>query len=451
MRVGELGHRVGLVGWGVSHRALARHLARLGRALSVYDQRPLGALDGAARDELSQLGARYFGGPDYLAHVRDQDTIFLTPGLVQPATEVAAWRAGGAQIRGEAEYALAQIKGPVLAITGSSGKSTTTSLTAHLLSAGGVPAVAAGNIGRPLIELVEQGDTRTVVAELSSFQLELFTGRVALGAVLNLRPNHLDHHQSLDAYREAKLNLIRRQRPDDRALLPAGEAELWRAAQAFAGQKVAIGDPHAAEGAFFDQGRFVVRSAGRSQVVARAADWHLPGAHNRQNALFALYLAVAGGAEAAALAQALSRFEALPHRLEEVAVVGGVRFVNDSIATTPDRTAAALGAMEEPVWLIAGGYDKHLDFAPLKDAPPPVGAFCYGATGAQVAAVLKEAGVQAEVGDTLAWAFARAAAAARPGQTVLLSPASASYDQFRDFEERGQAFRGLVRHYAQTH
>ncbi|MHB1505414.1 MAG: UDP-N-acetylmuramoyl-L-alanine--D-glutamate ligase [Sulfobacillus sp.] len=445
------GSRVGLVGWGVSHQALGRHLRTLGCTLSVYDQRKRSDLDARAQLLLDDLAASYIGGPGYLDQVGAADTIFLTPGLPQHLPQIDSWRQRGVRIRGEAEYAISLLGDRVVGITGSSGKSTTSTLTAHLLRAGGVPAVAAGNLGTPLIEVVDSAGNLTVVCELSSFQLGLFAQPMALAAILNVRPNHLDVHPSFEAYLQAKLNLIRNQQADQVALLPAGDEELWRAAAAFAGKKVAIGDPEAAEGAFIRDEQFVVRCAGEERIIARVREWHLIGAHNLQNALFALYLALARGADAKALGLALATFEGLPHRLEVVAEVAGVRFVNDSIATTPDRTVAALAAMQGPVWLLAGGYDKYLDYQPLALARRPQGVFCFGATAAQVAAAFAQADVPVWVGTDLAWAFSQATSRAVSGDTVLLSPASASYDQYSDFKERGQAFMGLVTHYADAH
>lgn len=445
------GQQVALVGWGVSHQALGRHLRGQGCTLSVYDQQPRQALDPAADRLLDELGAGYVGGAGYLDRVTEADTIFLTPGLPQHLPQVQAWRQQGIAIRGEAEYAVSLLGDRAVGITGSSGKSTTSTLTAHLLRAGGVAAVAAGNLGMPLIDVVGSAKEQTIVCELSSFQLGLFEQPIALAAILNLRPNHLDVHLTFEAYREAKLNLVRHQRPDQVLLLPAQDAELWQAAGRFSGRKVAIGDPQAEEGAFIRDEQFVVRLAGEERTVAQVREWHLIGAHNQQNALFALYLAMARGADPQALALGLATFEGLPHRLETVAEVGGVRFVNDSIATTPDRTVAALAAVEGPVWLLAGGYDKHLDYQPLAGARRPKGVFCFGATGPQVAAAFAEADVPVWVGTDLPWAFSQATARAVFGDTVLLSPASASYDQYSDFKERGQAFLGLVTHYAEAH
>ncbi len=443
-----LGAKVALVGWGVSHQALGRHLRGQGCTLIVYDQRPRTALDPAAASLLDELSAGYVGGAGYLDQVSGADTIFLTPGLPQHLPQAQSWRRAGISIRGEAEYAVSLLGARAVGITGSSGKSTTTTLTAHLLRAGGVPAVAAGNLGTPLIDVVESATKGTVVCELSSFQLALFDQPIALAAILNVRPNHLDVHLTFAAYRQAKLNLARHQRPDQVLLLPAEDRDLWQAAARFGGQKVAIGDAAANEGAFVKDGQFVVRLAGKEQAIAPVREWRLEGAHNQQNALFALYLAMARGADPTRLSLALATFQGLPHRLETVAEVDGVRFVNDSIATTPDRTVAALAAIEGPVWLLAGGYDKHLDYAPLAEAKRPRGVFCYGATGPKVAEVFSAAGVDTWVGADLAWAFSQATLRANFGDTVLLSPASASYDQYSDFKERGQAFVGLVKHYA---
>jgi len=444
------GRDVALLGFGRAHRALARHLAMGGARLRVLDRRGREELDPEATSLLSELRIPYVGGPGYLRHLERPDVLFVTPGMKKDLPEIAAARAGGSLVTGEAAYFLASYDGPVIGITGSAGKTTTTTLTGAFLQASGIRAEVAGNIGRPLAELLDGKRPEWVVAELSSFQLELVTSAPHIAVLLNFQPNHLDIHASLEAYLQAKLNILRFQGEGDLSVLPAGEGAIPEA-EALAKGTHHFGADDGGDGAFERSGELVLRMGGEETVVGRCERLLLPGRHNRLNILASALTAALAGGDPALFATVAEAFPGVPHRLERVGETRGILFINDSIATTPDRTLAALRAVDRPVLLLAGGYDKGLDYAPLGEAMGGVRAlFAYGATGPKVKAVGERAGVPSYLFGDLHEAFSRATEMAERGDVVLLSPASASYDQFRHFEERGDDFRMLVREYAHT-
>lgn len=445
------GRRVTLVGFGRAHRALARHLVRRGAVVRVVDQKGREELDDGGRSLLEELHLAFVGGPGYLRHIGRPDILFVTPGMPKDLPEIARARQDGAVVTGEAAYFLKVYPGPVLGITGSAGKTTTTTLVGGFLQASGLRAEVCGNIGRPFAELLDAPRPDWVVAELSSFQLELAGRSPQIAAILNFRPNHMDIHPSLEAYLQAKLNILRFQDHDDIAVLPLGDPRLEEAARAFGGRRLYFGGDEGGDGAFERDGELVVRLGGRTSVVARSNRLLLWGSHNRQNVLAAGLLAAAAGGDPGVFAPVAEAFPGVPHRLERVAEVRGILFVNDSIATAPDRTVAALRAMDRPVLLLAGGYDKGLDYAPLREAMSGVKAvLAFGKTGPKVLEVAEAAGIRSVLSKDLAEAFDRSLALAQAGDVVLLSPASASYDQFRHFEERGDAFRTLVKRFAET-
>jgi UDP-N-acetylmuramoylalanine--D-glutamate ligase len=313
----------------------------------------------------------------------------------------------------ELELGFRLLDNPLLAVTGTNGKTTTSELLGAILG-----APVAGNVGRALCELDgEAAPGDWIVVEVSSFQLEdVHTFRPRVGVLLNLEPDHLDRHGSFDAYAAAKLKLFARQEHGDVAVVPRGFGAI----------------PGSARRAEFDR---------EDELPAEP---RLPGAHNRENAAAATVAARAAGATDAEIARGLSEFAGVAHRLELVRERDGVRFVNDSKATNVAAALRALAAYDEPLLVILGGRAKGERFEPLADAARGRvrRAFLVGEAAGDLAEALAD--VPFEFSGDLASAVAAAAAAAQPGDVVLLSPACASYDQFRDFEERGDEFRRLV-------
>jgi UDP-N-acetylmuramoylalanine--D-glutamate ligase len=364
------------------------------------------------------------------------DLVVKSPGIPADAPPVRTANAAGIPVWSEVELGYRWLEGrnPIVGVTGTNGKTTTTELCAAMLEGGGVPAVAAGNIGHALTALagvVEPG--RTVVCELSSFQLEdVHRLRCDVAVLLNVTPDHLDRHGTLEAYAAAKLRIFEHQRPKDTAVLNDGDPWVSRLpSDRLPGQAARV--RIAPEPVPDDLGAALEQSG-------------LRGPHNLENALCAAAAAEAAGADRAGVLQALAGFHPGPHRLAEVAVIGGVRFVDDSKATNVEAAVRAMRSFEAGVHLILGGSRKGGGFEELARAVDGrvAGLYLIGEAAPDLAAALEAQGHPFTVVGTLDRAVALARAAARPGDTVLLSPACASFDQFRDYAERGDVFHRLV-------
>jgi UDP-N-acetylmuramoylalanine--D-glutamate ligase len=353
------------------------------------------------------------------ALIRNADVVVKSPGIPGTAPLVATARERGIPVWSEIEVGARLLRSPILGVTGTNGKTTTAALLGEVFRAGGRRAEVAGNIGRPLTSLVGQvGDADWIICELSSFQLEdTETLKPPVAVLLNLEPDHIDRHGTYEAYADAKLRAFRLQDDRDIAVLPHG-LEVPGAARRieFAGD-----DPLPAEP-------------------------RLRGPHNRENAAAATAAARATGIPDDAIAVALRRFRGVPHRIEEVATIRDVLFVNDSKATNVAAARRALAAFRDRrLHVVLGGLGKHESYKPLAgDFKLGDRAYLIGEAGPEIARALEAAHVPFFACGELAVAVREAAAAARPGEVVLLSPACASYDQFDDFEARGEAFRTLV-------
>jgi UDP-N-acetylmuramoylalanine--D-glutamate ligase len=349
------------------------------------------------------------------------DLLVKSPGVPTEAPLMAAARERGLTVWSEVELGTRLLANPVLGVTGTNGKTTTSELLGAVFRAAGKPVSVAGNVGRPLTGLDGAlAEDAWIVCELSSFQLEdieAFRPRVAV--LLNLTADHLDRHADLDAYRAAKLRIFENQRPDDVAVVPRGFEGL----------------PGHGRRVEFDLGDDL------------PAEPLIPGEHNRENAAAATAAARAAGISDESIAEALRTFEGVPHRLELVGEAGGVRFVNDSKATNPEAAERALSAYPPGVRLILGGSRKGSSFASLARTAREAAvaqAYLIGESADDLAEALAAQGVRFTNSGTLDRAVRDAFTDAERGEVVLLSPACASYDQFRDFEERGERFRELV-------
>lgn len=489
--------------------ALVRFLVRHGARVEVRDRAPAEEL-GERLAEVRRLGAAERLGPGYLEDLARFDAVFLTPGMRKDLPEVAGLREAGVPVESEVGLVFRYCRAPIIGVTGSAGKTTTTALVGRMCALAFPDTRVGGNIGRPLVEeaaAIPPG--ARVVLELSSFQLELLQASPNLAAVLNLRPNHLDVHGSFEAYARAKRRIFDRQGPGDWCVFNLDDPLSGGWVEEAPGQAAAVslrarpGRPGVwlAEGGVWTDLEPALPGPvagaggpGGARVLFRPEELRLPGRHNLANAMTAAALAVLAGVPDALCAEAARGFAGVPHRLEVVAERDGVLVVNDSIATAPDRTEAALATFERPVVLIAGGYDKGIDFDGLARAM--LGKVRHlvlvGKTAAKIEAAVREAAARAatardgthaaaagEAGGETAAARGEAAGAgaargrpqvprapeihraagfeeavrralelAQPGDVVLLSPASASYDLFRNFEERGEAFRRIVREWA---
>ncbi len=377
-----------------------------------------------------------------------QDLIVPSPGVAADAPLLVAARARGAAVWSEIELAYRFLKGRLIAITGSNGKTTTTSLVAHILEAAGFPVILAGNIGTPLIARVEETSEGSIcVAELSSFQLELIeTFRPDISAFLNLTPDHLDRHASLEAYARAKARIFENQTESDAAILNGGDAASVeyapRRPQVFLFNRT----KHVEQGAFLRGSEIVFRRGGAEQVLLRREDIGLPGAHNIENVLAAAGAAYLAGARPEAIAAGVKSFAGVEHRLEFVAEICGAGYYNDSKATNVDATLKALDAFPGRLIVILGGKDKGSDYSILRPSlrEKAVLALLIGAASDKIEKQIAGS-VAVERAGTMERAVEFAAERARPGDVVLLAPACASFDQFQSYEHRGRVFKQLVR------
>jgi UDP-N-acetylmuramoylalanine--D-glutamate ligase len=364
-------------------------------------------------------------------------TLIKSPGVPAQAPPIAAARERGITVIGELELAWRLIPNAFIAVTGTNGKTTTTELIGHVHREAGIPYAVAGNVGTAVASLAGAvGADAVVVAECSSFQLEDTESFAPEAAVLlNVEEDHLDRHGTLEAYREAKLRAFTAQGPGDVAVAPPDLV----AALPGAARRIVFG-----EGADLDERDGALRW--RGERLLGVDELALRGPHNAQNAMAAAAVCLARGVDAEAVRAGLRTFPGVPHRLEEVVQRDGVLYVNDSKATNVASTLVALRSFDAPIHLIAGGRAKGSGFAPLHE---PVAAHCaavylIGEATDALDAALGGAGVPVRRCGELERALAGARAAARPGEVVLLSPACTSYDQYPDFEARGEHFRSLV-------
>jgi UDP-N-acetylmuramoylalanine--D-glutamate ligase len=379
--------------------------------------------------------------------ILQQDVIIPSPGVPADAPLLEAARAQNVTIWSEIELAGRFLNGRLIGITGSNGKTTTTSLIEHILRSAGFPTILAGNIGIPLISCVEQSNDRTItVVELSSFQLELIeTFRPNTSVFLNLTPDHMDRHRTIATYRAAKARIFENQTGVDNAVLNADDPATAALAPSRPDVYWFSRKQRVAQGAFVRGTEIIFRKDGVDETVLKLADIPLPGAHNVENVLASVAATRLAGAEPAAIAKGVRSFAGVEHRLEFVAEIGGVRYYNDSKATNVDATLKALDAFPGRILIILGGKDKGSDYTVLQ-APLRTKAILALLIGAAADKIEKQiaGSVAMERAETIQRAVETATHAARPGDIVLLAPACASFDQFQNYEHRGRVFKELV-------
>ena len=448
------GHRVTVMGLGSfgGGTGLARYLAEQGATVTVTDLKDAADLQGALY-ALRGLPIRYVLGEHREEDFAEADRVFVNPAVPPTSPYLELARSSGVPLDSELNLFVRQCAGRIVGITGSVGKTTTTSLLGGILRTHDARTLVGGNIGGSLLSRLTDIEPDTpVVLEISSFQLEhldwlAYSPPVAV--VLNLAPNHLDRHGTMAAYQAAKEVILAYQGPDDIAVLNWDDRVVRAMAGRGRGRRLFYSVHEALEsGVYRDGGSLVLASAGERRVLCHESDLRLRGLHNLGNAAAAAAAAAMVGVPAAAISGGLNAFTGLPHRLEWIADKGGVTYYNDSKATTPFSTQCALQAFEQPVLLLAGGYDKGTPFGDLARVMQSRVriAFLYGNTAPKLADALQRVPVPPEVLQlpTLDDALNHAAGLARPGEVVLLSPACASYDQFPHYEARGNHFRALV-------
>jgi UDP-N-acetylmuramoylalanine--D-glutamate ligase len=430
-----------VVGMKRSGMAAVRLLARQGARVRATDLQPIEALP-EARDLLARMGIPFtrqtpevFEGADLIA---------TSPDVPNDLPPLEAARNRGVAVIGDLELAAPLLKGETIGVTGSNGKTTTTSLIGHILKESGVPAQVGGNIGTPVSAMVETSRAdQWNVLELSSFQLETIRRfRARVGVALNVTQNHLDRHHTFEAYAAAKARLFETQHADDFAVLNADDPTV-----------VAFASRGPASARWFSMLQpFPEGASLRGEELLLDGrplmDIHeipIRGRHNVQNVMAASIAASLAGAKDEDIARAVRTFRAVEHRLEFVRHLGGVDFYNDSKATSVDATLKALDAFPGGLWVILGGKDKGLDFTALREplSKKAHAVLLIGAAAAKIAGQLEGAAALADL-NTIDAAVAYAWERAKPGDTVLLAPACASFDQFKSFEHRGEVFKEIV-------
>jgi len=444
------GKRVLVVGLGKSGVASALFLTERGARIAVSDAKSPDQL----REEIPVLldhGISVETGQHSERTFRDQDLIVVSPGVAFDVPQLVQARARGIPVIGEVELAARFLKGQIVAITGSNGKTTTTTLAGEILSAGGRKTLVGGNIGTPAISLIDQSTEDTwVVLEISSFQLETVeTFHPHIAVVLNITPDHLDRHHTFENYAAAKARIFENQTAEDFAVLNAdNEACADAAAKAKPPARWFSRLDEVGSGAFLRAGQIIWRDEKGECEIMPLSEISLKGAHNVENVLAAVCVGMLAGVEPAQIHSAVAAFKAVEHRLEYVATVRGVEYYNDSKATNVDATIKALESFPGGIHLILGGKDKGSDYsvlnALLKERVKRV--YTIGSAAAKIET--QAAGTEIVSVETLEAAVRRASEAAAAGDTVLLAPACASFDQFESYEHRGRAFKDLVRQLA---
>ena len=444
------GRNVLVVGLARTGEATAAFLLRRGARVTVTESKSRAEL-GSKAETWVRRGVTLEAGGHTPAAFLEADLIIPSPGVPR-LPEIAAARDRGIPVWSEIELASRFLKGSIVGLTGTNGKSTTTTLLHRILKDAGRPAFLAGNIGTPLISFVDRSrDDHLYVTEISSFQLEyIHAFRARLALVLNLSGNHLDWHGTMDDYAAAKAKLVLGQKAGDAAVLNREDARVWAWKEAAVSDVFAFsGKRPVRRGAFVRDGWVVVRDGGEERRILPVSEIKLPGLHNRENVLAAAAAARLLGIAPSRIRASVRGFRGLEHRLEPVATVGGVSFINDSKATTVDATLKALAGFTRPVVLILGGKDKGSDFRPLRKAVRR------GVKAVVLVGSAREKIREALAGivplleaETYPEVVRTARAAAAPGDIVLLAPACTSWDMFRDFEERGRVFKREVRRLA---
>ncbi len=445
--------RVAVLGIGVSNTPLIHMLLRAGAVVTACDRRNRDAFNGQI-EELERLGAAVCLGEGYLDHLEGQDVVFRTPGMRPDLPQIVAAVERGSLLTSEMEVFFQVCPCPIIGVTGSDGKTTTTTIIAELLKAAGKNVYLGGNIGKPLLPDAEMMEpTDFAVVELSSFQLMTMDLSPHIAVVTNLAPNHLDIHKSMGEYIAAKENILLHQTPADRVILNA-DNPITAALSA---------DPHGhltwfsrrtepeGDAVFFRDGAIWLRDGGGERPVLAREEILLPGDHNVENYMAAI-AAVRDYVPVSVIRAFAAKFSGVEHRIELVRELNGVRYYNDSIASSPTRTIAGLKCFPEKVILIAGGYDKHIPFDSLGPAVVEhvKRLILTGDTATKIRSAVVNAPQYQEGAPIIEEyhdfrdAVEAAHRSAESGDVVILSPACASFDRFKNFMERGETFKRIV-------
>lgn len=445
--------KIAIIGLGVSNIPLIDYLHDFQAKITVFDKRNEEKIDKGVLEKIENYKISKNFGENYLSNLKDFDIIFKSPSCRPDLPEIEAEVKRGAILTSEIEKVLELAPCKIIAVTGSDGKTTTTSLIYEIVKQK-YKAYLGGNIGIPLFtKIKEMQPENVVVLELSSFQLMTMKKSPDIAVVTNVTPNHLDIHKSYEEYIEAKKNIFLNQNEDNTLVLNYDNEITKNFAKTAKSKVIFFSSKEKIEnGVIYDDGIIKVSEDGLRRHLLKLKDTHLRGTHNAEN-ICAAVAATKGLVQIEDQINAIKGFEGVPHRIEFVREINGSKWYNDSIASSPTRTIAGLNSFDEEIVLIAGGYDKHLDYEPI--AKPILDRvktlILLGQTSGKILTAVKEK--QEELGikidifkvDTLEEAVEKAKMEAKPNQVVLFSPASASFDMFKNFEERGNKFKELVK------
>ncbi|GAV21773.1 UDP-N-acetylmuramoyl-L-alanine--D-glutamate ligase [Carboxydothermus pertinax] len=451
MMVGQYTNkRILVVGAGKSGKAVASFLIKHGAKVVLTDKKMSLPVDEELK-KLAEEGVELVLGGYPL--VKDWEVLVVSPGVPLTEEPIVYSYQEGIPVLGEIELASSQINAPIIAVTGTNGKTTTTAWIGEILKTAGVKTLVAGNIGYPLIEAVYE-DWEAVALEVSSFQLETiqnFKPKVAV--ILNLTPDHLDRHKTIEGYLKAKARIFINQDKSDITILNFDDPLIRSLGDKTPGRVMYFSrNTELNDGVFVKNGKIVVKSLGEEYEIIEVKDLPLPGPHNLENALAAIAASWSFGVERKNIQKGLKLFQGVAHRLEKVAEINDVLFINDSKGTNPDSTIKALNSFDRPIVLIAGGRNKGNSFFKLareiKEKARLV--VLVGECREEIREALKSVGYDKYLlAQDFEEAVTKAKELAKPGDVVLLSPAAASWDMFRNYEERGELFKKLVLKFAE--
>lgn len=448
------GKQATVVGLGIEGMALVHYLVQQGASVTVSDAKSTQELQ-ANLESIATLPIRLSLGANRAQDVVEADVVFVSQGVPLDIPALAAARAHGVPFSSMTQLFMARCLAPIVGITGSAGKSTTTALVGEVLRSAGRHVLVGGNIGVPLLDqLPKLGPQSWVVLEISHTQLELTDRSPHVAAITNIAPSHMDRYPTMEEYIALKRRIFAYQRPQDWAIFNLDDPVTRAMAEDTTARPLCFSQTQPVpEGAMVRDGWVVLRREGKERRVLPVAEVKLLGQHNLDNVLAACAAAMACDIESQDMARAVREFRGVEHRLELVAHIGDVAFYNDSIATTPQRTIAGLRSFSQPIVLLVGGREKHLPLEELakevryrcravvlfgEAAPLLEEAFTWGSHDAQGGTPGLARAATMEEAVPVAWGLAK------PGDVVLLSPACTSFDQFANFEERGRAFKALV-------
>ncbi len=431
------GKRVGVLGYSITGRAVVDYLKK--KMADVYVSEIKNTKELA--DELSIKGVKYELGENSYSFLKECELVVVSPGIPPDNPIVSKLKANGIEVISEIELAFREKSfGKIIAVTGSNGKSTVTSLISHVISLSGKSSCGCGNLGEPFIDYIGS-QCEFYVVEVSSFQLENTVDfRPDIAVLLNITPDHIDWHGSYENYKKAKYKIFKNQTSDDIAVLNKDDKELKDLFEAIESKKLTfstrtIADAYYKDGSLFYRGEFIVKSE----------DLKIKGIHNIENTLSAIIVLKQIGLENESIREGLISFKPLPHRMELVGEIGGIKFINDSKATNVDSTYKAVSSIGKNLIVILGGRDKGGDFSilrkPLKENAKA--AILIGEAKEKIKEQIKGS-VKIFEEDSLKEAVFKGLSISKPGDTILLSPGCASFDMYKNYKERGEDFRKIV-------